>query len=233
MRIETYILAHQEERMIGYTLKHYTQFSDVILLEGHSQDRTVEIAESYGARIINIDTNNQVNDRIYLDVKNNVWKGSKADWVIIADTDELVYHKNIKEYLKDTPYTIFIPQLWNMFSEVYPTTDGQIYDEVQYGVPGGSKINLFRPDQITDINYLPGCHNAKPTGNVNMSVNSEIITMHFKNLSREWVIERNKYLFNRMSDINKLNRWGWHTGANEQEVNQFFDDNVERLLKII
>lgn len=233
MKIDTYILAHQEERLIPYTLRHYTKFSDVIVMEGHSTDKTVEIAESFGARIMKTDTKNEVNDQIYLDIKNNCWKDSKADWVIIADTDELVYHYNILEYLESTQFTIFRPALYNMFSEVFPTTAGQIYDEVQYGVDGGGKMNIFRPDQIKEINYLPGCHNAKPEGNVILGLNSELMTMHFKNLSREYVIERNKYLFNRLSEVNKLYKWGWHVGKGEEEVNKDFDDVVEQLIKVI
>jgi glycosyltransferase involved in cell wall biosynthesis len=214
-------------------LRHYTQFADVILLEGHSTDRTVEIGQSFGAKIMKVDTHDQVNDAIYLQVKNNAWKGSKADWVIICDTDEFIYHPNIVEYLKNTTSTIFRPRLFNMYSEFFPSGDGQIYDEVKFGVDGGGKTNIFRPDQITEINYLPGCHNARPEGNVILNLNSELITMHFKNLSREYVIERNKYLFNRLSDVNKLYKWGWHVGKGEEAVNKDFDDVQEQLIKIL
>jgi glycosyltransferase involved in cell wall biosynthesis len=233
MKIETYILAHQEEKMIAYTMRHYTQFSDVILMEGHSTDRTVEIAESFGARIMKVDTHNEVNDAIYLEIKNNCWKGSKADWVIIVDTDEFVFHPNLIEYLKSTDSTIFRPRLFNMYSEEFPTTEGQIYDEVKYGVDGGGKTNLFRPDQITEINYLPGCHNARPEGNVILNIHSDIYTLHFKNLSRQYVIERNAYLFNRLSEVNKHYKWGCHVGKGAEAVNKDFDDVQEQLIKVI
>jgi glycosyltransferase involved in cell wall biosynthesis len=233
MKIETYILAHQEEKLLPYTMRHYTQFSDVILMEGHSTDRTVEIAESYGARIMKVNTGNQVNDQIYLEIKNNCWKESKADWVIICDCDEFIYHPNIKEYLSKTTSTIFRPRLFNMYSEEFPTGEGQIYDEVKYGVDGGGKTNLFRPDQVVEINYLPGCHNAKPEGNIRLDLHSEILTLHFKNLSRQYVIDRNAYLFNRLSDINKLYKWGWHVGKGAEAVNQDFDNVSEQLIKIL
>lgn len=233
MKIEAYVLCHQEEKIIPYLMRHYNQFAQVYLMEGHSTDRTVDIALSMGAKIIPVDTGNQVNDKIYLDLKNNAWKDSKADWVIICDTDEFIYHHNIKQYLENTPYTIFLPRLFNMYSETYPTTEGQIYEEVCMGVDGGGKMNLFKPSEIREINYLPGCHNAKPEGNVKLCANSEILTLHFKNLSREYVIERNAYLFNRMSEINKRYGWGFHVGKGAEAVNKDFDDNAERLIKVV
>ena len=153
MKIEVYALTNNEEQIMPYFMRHYTQFAHVILLENNSTDRTVEIAQSMGAEIWKYDVPDEINDQWYLDVKNNCWKNSKADWVIIGDADEFVYHPHIIEYLERTDATIFLPRLWNMFSEKFPTTTGQIYEEVTGGRPGGPKMNLFRPSEIKEINY--------------------------------------------------------------------------------
>jgi glycosyltransferase involved in cell wall biosynthesis len=237
MKIETYILAHQEEKIIGYTMKHYTQFSDVILMEGHSTDRTVEIAQHYGAKIMKVDTNNQVNDEVYLQLKNNVWKESKADWVIIADCDEFVYLPNLKVYLENTLAQVIMPRLFNMMSETFPTTKGQIYEEIQYGREGGAKINLFNPSFVKEINYAIGCHHADPIDKfgykIAPDVQSPILTFHMRHLSRQYTMDKNKYLYSRLSDINKLHNWGYHLAATNEEYNRWFNNEMTALIKVI
>ena len=233
MRIQTFVLAHQEEKMLPYTMRHYTPFSEVILLEGHSTDRTVEIAESWGAKVWNYDTNDQVDDRTFLEIKNNCWKNSDADWVIICDADEFVYSKNLIGILENTEHTIFMPHLFNMFSDHFPTTEGQIYEEVQYGKEGGAKMNLFRPDQIKEINYGIGCHVAHPEGNVKLCITSEIRTFHMRHLSADYVIKRNAYLNSRRSQENKDHGLGYHLEASPAEVRTYMKNEMTAILKVI
>ena len=219
-----------------YFMRHYSAFSQVILMEGHSTDRTVEIAKSFGAIHMEVDTNNQVNDEIYLKLKNNIWKESKADWVIICDADEFVYHSNLKAYLKKTKSIVFMPRLFNMYSEFFPSKDGQIYDEIQYGKEGGAKMNLFRPSELAEINYAIGCHHASPVGKNGVIIPdliSPIITMHMRHLSRKYIIERNKYYFGRLSDVNKKYGWGYHLGATEEEINRHFNNELTQVIKVI
>lgn len=228
MKIEVYALAHQEEKIMPYFMRHYTQFADVILLEGHSTDNTVNIAKSQGAKIIKIDTDNQIDDRVFTRLKNNCWKDSNADWVIICDVDEFVYCPNIVEYLEKTDATIFMPRLFNMFSDKFPTTDGQIYEEVRLGKEGGSKMNLFRPSEIKEINYFAGCHNAKPEGNVILNLSSDILTLHMRHLSFDYVNNRNKYFRSRLSDINKAKGWGSHLFSSEEDLRLYMKNEMTK-----
>ena len=244
MKIETYCLAHQEERVMPYFMRHYTQFSKVILLEGHSTDRTCEIAQEWGAEIRKVDSQNEVNDEIWTDLKNNCWKQSTADWVIICDVDEYVYHPHIIQYLESIEHIAILPRLFNMMSEKFPTGKGQIYDEVQYGREGGAKLNLFRPSAITDINYGVGCHTAHPERNGNKVepfVTSPIMTFHMRHLSRAYALERNAYLFSRLSEVNKKHGWGYHLGPAPGEsmaeyvnkYNRWFNNESTALIKVI
>lgn len=233
MNIETYCLAHQEERIMDYFMKHYSRFSQVILMEGHSTDRTVQIAKSYGAIHMEVDSNNEVNDDIWTNLKNNCWKNSKADWVIICDADEFVVHPDLPGYLEQTKSTIFLPRLFNMFSENFPTTKGQIYDEVQFGREGGAKMNVFKPSEIREINYSVGCHHARPEGNVILDINSPIMTLHMRHLSRQYVIDKNRYLHARLSETNKKHGWGYHLAAPPEEVIRYFNNEMSALIKVI
>jgi hypothetical protein len=148
MNIEIYALCHQEAKMIPYFMRHYNQYGKVFLFEGHSTDGSKELAESLGATIIPIDTGNEIRDDIFTDLKNNYWKNSKADWVIMCDMDEFVYHPNFIEYLKTLECTIVYPLWYEMFSDVFPTTQGQIYEEINMGAITASKYCLFKPTEI-------------------------------------------------------------------------------------
>jgi glycosyltransferase involved in cell wall biosynthesis len=233
MKIEAFILCNNEEMIMPYLMRHYNQFAHVTILENNSTDNTVKLAKSLGADVNIYDVPDEINDQWYMDVKNNCWKGSKADWAIVGDADEFVYHPKILSILEKTKATIFLPRLFNMFSEKFPTTQGQIYEEVNMGIEGGGKMNLFRPSAIKEINYDAGCHSAHPVGDVQLDVNSPIMTLHMRNLSKEYVIDRNARAAARLSQLNKDMKWGYHYNATPEEISKYFDDSMTALIKVV
>src|SRR4030066_1175068 len=100
MLIIAYILCNNEERLMPYVMRHYSQFAKVIILESNSTDQTVEIAHSMGAEIWSYDVPDEIDDRWFTELKNNCWKESKADWVMIVDADEFIYHPEIVKILQ-------------------------------------------------------------------------------------------------------------------------------------
>ena len=233
MNIEIYALCHQEAKIIPYFMKHYNQYGHVSLFEGHSTDGSAQLAESLDATIIPFDTSNEVRDDMFIDMKNNCWKQSKADWVIVCDMDEFLYHPNLVYYLSTLQETIIAPRTFEMISDVFPTTKGQIYEEVRYGFETRSKFFMFKPLDLLGMNYGAGCHDAQPEGNVYINHISEIKCMHFKHLSIDHIVERNAYLYSRLSDINKKMGWGWHVGLPRERVEAYFNDNRAKLIKVI
>jgi hypothetical protein len=233
MNVEIYALCHQEAKIIPYFMRHYSQYGQVHLFESHSTDGSRELAESLGAVIIPVDTGNEVRDDIFTNIKNNCWKQSKADWVIICDMDEFVYHPNFIEYLETVPETIIEPRTFEMIIDVYPTAEGQIYEEVQYGFETTTKMFLFRPQSLKEIAYTAGAHTAQPEGTVYINRTSEIVCMHMRHLSLNHIVQRNAYLSHRMSEVNKKNGWGWHTGMSEKAVSEFFNSNRKNLIKVV
>jgi len=234
MNIEIYSLCHQEAKIIPYYMRHYNQYGQVFLYEGHSTDGSAELAKSMGAIIVPFDTKNEVRDDLFLDMKNNCWKASVADWVIICDMDEFIYHPNFVAYLETIQETIIAPQIIEMMSDSFPTTQGQIYDEIKYGFNSISrKMFLFRPKEIKEMNYAVGAHTSQPNGNASVNTTSEIICMHMRHLSLDYVVARNAYLYNRLSEVNKKSGWGWHTGLPRKVVKEFFDEHRQNLIKIV
>ena len=239
MKIEVYALAHNEEKLMPYFMKHYGQFAHVVILENNSTDRTVEIAKSMGAEVWEYDVPDEINDQWFIDIKNNSWKNSKADWIMVVDTDEFIYHPDIKTFLSETLYTAFLPSFYNMYSYVFPTTDGQIYDEVKYGVRWGGemniygKINLIKRPEIEEINYLPGCHKANLKGIVKLCVTNEIKTLHMRNLSVEFVVDRTVRHARRLSELNKKMGWGSHFTKSPIEIEHEMLGVMQNLEKVV
>jgi hypothetical protein len=228
MKIEAFAICYNEERLLPYYLRHYSQFCDrITIYDNFSTDRSREICESNPlVRVVPYDTGNQIRDDIYLQIKNNCWKNSNADWVIVGDIDELVFHRMLKGVLEYTDATVIAPELFNMFSEKFPTGEGQIWEEVTRGVPGGAKMNLFRPSALKETNYDPGCHVCHPEGTLIVDQDPGIKTLHMKYLSLEYTLARTELSRSRLSDLNKKLGWGIHYQFPEEEIRRQFNEGL-------
>jgi glycosyltransferase involved in cell wall biosynthesis len=218
MICEAHIIAWNREDTIGFTIKHYSQFcSRVFIYDNHSSDKTREIAESLGAIVKLFGTPGVLNDQDYLDVKNNCWKRSIADWVIVVDDDEILYHPDIEgKLLSAMPVsTIFKPQGFNIHSDDFPR---ESFLEILTGEPNEnySKLCIFNPKQVTGINYRFGCHAARPVGNL-VYDQAKLVLLHYRNIGGvERLIMRHREYVKRFSEINKRYRLGHHYSESEE-----------------
>ncbi len=83
--ISVIVLTKNEEEGLANTLRELSDFEDLIVVDSNSTDRTVEIARSLGARVVNFTW-----DGAY--PKKKQWSldhaGAKNDWVLLLDADE-------------------------------------------------------------------------------------------------------------------------------------------------
>lgn len=239
MNIEVYCLANNEEKLMPYYMRHYTRFAKVILLNNNSTDNTVRVAESLGAEIRNLNIPDEINDQLFVDIRNQCWKESKADWIMWADADEFIYHPDIIYFLSKTVATAILPAFYNMYSETFPTTDGQIYEEVTLGARWGGekniygKFNIFKLPDIKEINYNPGCHRVNLKGNVKELHTTEVKTLHMRNLSPQFVVKRNKRNSIRLSSFNRERNWGTYVDMTEQQTIERFYQEMSQSSKVI
>lgn len=235
MKIEAFAICYNEERLLPYYLRHYSSFCDrITIYDNFSTDSSQEICrQNPKVTLIPYDSGNQIRDDIYLQIKNNCWKGSSAEWVIVGDIDEFVYHPFIKENLSMSRATAIIPPLFNMITETFPDTPGQIWTKVKKGIPGGGKLNLFRPGQVREVNYDPGCHVAYPEGNIIIDERSSIKTLHMKFLSLEYLISRTMLSRNRLSEVNKKLGWGVHYNLSVEELTRQFNEDLNNCKQVI
>ena len=216
MIVEAHLLCWNESETIAFTVRYYRQFCDrVIIHDNFSDDNTREIAESEGAEVRMFGIAGELNDLEYKKLKNSCWKGSKADWVIVADCDEILYHHNYLHKIlsdsKDSGYTIFETRGFNIYSNDMPK---ESFLEIQTGIMDDSysKHVIFNPQAITDINYEFGAHaHFKPIqGNVNYSP-VKLWLLHYRCIGgAERVVNRHALYRPRLSAINKKWNLGHH-----------------------
>ena len=227
--IHVYTVCWNEEKFLPFFIKHYGSFCDkIIVYDNESTDSTLDIlAKNPNISVITYKTGNKINDNEYQRIKNTAWKQSrgKADFVIVCDTDELLYDKNdnIKNTLKMSRNTIFRPEGYEMLSECFPSYEKPLRQQCK-GLPSQyyCKKIIFDPHCIVDINYYPGCHEADPRGYVKTGT-SEFLLLHYKRIGVEYIVNRYRTFTERLSKQNIENKMGMHYFMTEQEITDEFN----------
>lgn len=225
MKIEVYTICYNEEVLMPYFLRHYSTFCDKITIyDNYSTDKTIEIAKSNPkVIIIPYESGNTIRDDIYREIKNNCWKGSKADWVIVVDMDEFIYIPHWDPSL--SRFSIIEPSWWEMISDHLPTTEGQLYSEINQGVYSDStKRVMFAPKSIQSIGYEVGAHKSRPKGDIRIIKSPSVYLLHYKMLSLEYYLNRTALLSSRLSELNKQKKWGYHYNFSQESIIQFYND---------
>ncbi len=223
--IHYYSLCWNEEKILPFVLNYYFPYCDKItIMDNESDDNSVKIIQSYTkTEVRSYSTQGEIRDDIYLEIKNNIWKESrgKADWVIVCDVDEILYHPNLisklKE-LKDEGFTIIKPHGYDMYSENFPTKS---LLEITTGVKDNrllGKCIIFNPNKIDEINYKTGCHKCYPTGELKFYKKNDFKMLHYKCLNLDYLIDRFSLLNKRLSNYNIENKFGKHYMAEKETI---------------
>jgi glycosyl transferase family 2 len=237
MKIEAYLCMWNELDMVKLVVSHYQKFCDrVIILDNHSTDGSDKLAESLGCEVIKFGTK-FFDDQENMNIKNNCWKGSDADWVIVADFDEILIsedHYGVSFGVED--FSNFIKYYtngasiiktigWQIMSDSMPQhdlleiTNGYRFDNY-------SKNIIFNPKRIKEINYNPGAHKIDPVGDVVYSEDS-LYVLHYKHIGGvQRTIDRYKEYKPRMSKNNRQRGWGVHYSRSEQSIREEWNQRM-------
>lgn len=198
MGIDVYSVMYNEEFILPYFLRHYETIADRIFVwEDNSTDNTRKILEAH-PKVTILPMDKHGDNDIYwvteLFPQYEIYS-PLADWVIIADADEFVYHPELLKYLKEEKEKgtrLLQCAGFSMVSDHLPTTSGQIYDEIQLGLPDKleSKWTIFSPDIW--IRFHKGRHGRprrKYCGNAHR--NSDIKLLHYRYMGEKFYEDRN------------------------------------------
>lgn len=127
------IITYNEELRLGRTLEGIKDLADeIVIVDSFSEDKTLDIAREYGARIFEREWTG------YGDQKNYVIDKCQGDWILLIDADEVVtkeLQEEIKGVLKESSKDVYeIPFNCVCFGK-----------RIKYGGwSGSSRIRLFK-----------------------------------------------------------------------------------------
>lgn len=244
-KIDVYCLCWNEAKIIPFVIQYWKRFArHVYVYDNGSDDGSIELLSQYPDWITvrHYETNGTINDLVYLQIKNNCWKGSDADWVCVCDMDECLYAKDIfgeiEKLESEKGISIISPQWGDIYSTDFPEYDeNKLCHEVVGGVVLSSGINvhkyiLFKPSEIKEINFGPGAHFCNPVGTGNKCFCQELYIVHLKNLGEQYKIERCKILNQRLSSTNKKYGLGTHYAMSEEKIREEFKENPSKVKSI-
>jgi len=142
-----------------------------------------------------------------------VWCNSDADWIIIVDLDEHLYHPNLTEYLQrctNQGITAIQAIGYEMVSDSFPSKSRRLLELVTIGIRafGHDKLCIFSPKDITATNFGYGRHYAAPTGKVIWPAYREVLLLHYKQLGVDYAIARSAELRLGLRSRDLTEKWG-------------------------
>lgn len=224
MKIHAHILTRNEEHILPYTLRHHSGFCErVFVHDMGSTDRTLAIANEFGAAVRKWDTGGKFDDNLNTLIKNEFWKGLEADWVMVLDADEIIYFpRGTTETLSaydGLKLAVAMPHGFEMLHETWPDPRGQIYDEAKCGAshPDYCKPVLFAPKRINRIRFSAGAHHLDELSvtegtapyDPGQFADPPVFLLHYHQIGAiEKIAARYDEHTKRMCEANILNHWG-------------------------
>jgi hypothetical protein len=167
------------------------------------------------------------------------WRESRgiADWVIVTDIDEHLYHPDMYRYLAQcrAQGVTLIPALgYEMLSERFPEHITLLCRSLTRGACDAlhSKLNIFSPNEIDAVNYTPGRHTAAPTGRVVLPARDELLLLHYHYLDFERVRKRHAQVLTRQRKTDFAMRWGFHYSWSSEQLRETWNLIASRLVDI-
>jgi hypothetical protein len=247
MSIAVHTVCYNEEKLLPFFLDYYAQFaSRITLWDNFSTDATEAIAKSYTKTTVEIrkfNTNNEFREDVHIHIKNNCWKGDRADWVVVCDVDEFLYTADLPAFLAQRDqFHVFKPVGYNMVSEKFPEYGPLlITEQIKAGVRAEnySKMVLFNSRVVKEIDYGAGAHTANPRGDSAISLydarafNEDLKLLHYKNISFEYRYRKNKEYAPRVGAISRQFNWNVHFSRDEQSQRDDFDRLLKNAIRIL
>lgn len=201
MTVHLYSMMRNEMTLLPFFFRHYEQFVDKFFIyEDHSDDGTFEYLRDKPNVELHHTGMNKHDDVLIAELYSTEYRKlsrGKADWVFCVDSDEFVYPiYEINPY----GYDGIVAKGYQMVADEPPDSSlmgGQIYHYYDRGFPDPmyDKLICFMPE--IDVQYVPGRHQFMTHAKIHYS---SIKLLHYRWLGEEWMKQRNKRSFDRLSE---------------------------------
>jgi hypothetical protein len=228
--------------MLPFFFLHYDKFvQHYIVYDDASTDNSQEI--------LRLNPKVEVRPMPYSDPESRIksalalqetcWRESRgvADWVIVTDIDEHLYHPHMYQYLAQcrAQGVTIIPALgYQMLSEQFPEHKNLLCQSLTKGACCSlfSKLNIFSPSEIDAVNYAPGRHTAAPTGHVVLPARDELLLLHYHYLGFERVRKRYAQVLSRQRKTDIAMGWGAQYSWSSEQIRDHWNLAASQLVDI-
>lgn len=252
LKIEWYVCTYNEEFQLPFAIDYWkrliTDKSDlkVFVYDNQSTDKTVEILKQYPwIEVKEFTSNNEMNENLLTYIRNNCWKSSKADWVMMTDLDEVFYAKDIVSELirmKEEGVAVVACKWLGLIDDKIPKHDGRLLHNImgngykqhinhREGQGDWGKLQLFDPKKVTAMNYSPGMHISYPDAPI--TFNDNIFQFHFdKGYSAEYKIKKRRELWKRLNSVQKQMGYCYQYNFSNEQIRKEHQDCLNNSIDI-
>jgi hypothetical protein len=224
-RIDLFCLCWNDARMLPFFFRHYDPIVDrYFVYDNGSTDESLALLRNHGrVEVTHFDVEGDSFVEEECRLGDTIWRNSDADWVIVTDIDEHIYHPKLIDYLQrcaEQGITAIKSIGYEMVSDGFPTGDQELCEMVPIGArsTGHDRLCIFNPRELTATNFGPGRHEAEPTGRVIWAPYSEVLLLHFKQLGVDYPIARSAELRRGLRPRDLESGWGFHYSWNAVEI---------------
>ncbi len=242
--VHLYAPCRNEQRILPYFMAHYGPFVDrFFIYDNMSTDATRALLAGHpNVEIVSLDTGGQFAHVERERMKNHAWKASagKADFVLVCDVDEFLYHPHLDVLLalmKRHGYTLLRPHGYQMACEKLPDYDGTpITARVTAGMDVAShysKTILFDPNRVKEIHFSQGCHCSRPEGHIKTFHSNHAKLLHYKYVDRDEILRKTRTYRAIVSPESLAKGYGRHYLRSDEEVMALYDRILAGARKVI
>ena len=242
--VHLYAPCRNEQRILPYFMAHYGPFVDrFFIYDNMSTDATRALLAGHpNVEIVSLDTGGQFAHVERERMKNHAWKASagKADFVLVCDVDEFLYHPHLDVLLalmKRHGYTVLQPHGYQMACEKLPEFDGTpITARVTAGMDVAchySKTILFDPNRVEEIHFSQGCHCSRPEGRIKTFHSNHAKLLHYKYVDRDEILRKTRTYRANVSPESLAKGYGRHYLRSDEEVMALYDRILAGARKVI
>ena len=180
-KITLCMIARDEERFLGECLERARgAYDELVVVDTGSVDRTVEIAESYGARVLHAPWQDD-----FSAPRNLALQAATGDWVLVLDADEFVLDggcERIRELVQDPTALGFHMRFTNLYTG--GKTIGVMMVRLFRNLPGIAYENVIH-EQVTPSLQAIG-------GPMELSLRSSEVEVEHHGYTEQLMADRSK-----------------------------------------